>query len=476
MSEPEAAPARRVAVSEIEVDAALMRRYDRPGPRYTSYPTAVEFDDAYDAAEYRSRLRAADELGDEPLSLYVHLPFCRERCAYCGCNVVIARRHEIVSRYLGYLQREIDLLADALPQRRRVSQLHWGGGTPTYLTAAELEELYARIAGRFDVARDAEVAIELDPRVTGLEQLEALRGAGFNRVSLGVQDFTEDVQAAIERHQTGRQTRELMQSCRDLGFESVNVDLVYGLPRQTTVTFTESMRQVLDLRPDRVAVYSYAHVPRVVAHQRRIDEAELPDPEVKLQLFLIARRMMLEAGYAAIGMDHFALPEDELVTAQREGTLSRNFMGYTVRSGTDALGLGVSAIGDVRGSFAQNEKKLSRYYAALDEGHFPIARGRILDRDDLIRREVIRELMCNFRLDRQVLERATGIEFGEYFRRELDELAAPGGPVDDGLIEVRADRLEVVGLGRLFVRNLCMTFDRHLRERGSSSTSFSRTV
>jgi oxygen-independent coproporphyrinogen-3 oxidase len=462
--------------TSAEITLELLRKYDRPGPRYTSYPTAVEFTDDFTEAQYRDRLAAADRHESEPFSLYVHLPFCEERCTYCGCNVVITKKHEIAAAYLDYLEREIDLLASCLPHRRAVTQYHWGGGTPTYLNVEQMERLHARVTRHFDIRDDGESAIEVDPRVTDREQVDLLKRLGFNRISMGVQDFTPEVQEIVNRKQSEQQTRELFDYCRKVGFDSINLDLIYGLPLQNAESFRRSMEIVVDFRPDRLAVYSYAFVPWLKAHQKKIATTSLPSPEEKLRLFCIAREMLLDAGYDQIGMDHFALPGDELVTAMTDRRLHRNFMGYTVKMGSDMLGLGVSAIGDVSNSFAQNEKKLSRYYAALDQNKFPIERGYLLDQDDLIRRHVITTMMCNFYVDRREVERKFGIDFERYFSTELGELQIADGPVDHGFLEVHPDRLEVLGDGRLFVRNIAMVFDRYLRTKQDSKPVFSRTV
>ena len=460
----------------VERAMDLLLRYDRPGPRYTSYPTAVEFNEGYDEAEYRRRLAAANQEADKPLSLYVHLPFCSQRCTFCGCNVVISRKHDISVSYLDYLHREIDLLAERLPDRRRISQYHWGGGTPTYQTVAEMRTLHGKILSHFTLEPDAEVALEVDPRVTTRAQMEALREMGFNRLSMGVQDFTPEVQAAVNRNQSEEQTRVLYEMARELGFHSVNMDLIYGLPRQTPESFARAIDTLLTMRPDRVAVYSFALVPWIKAQQKYIDPRELPSPETKLRLFCIAREKFLTAGYAAIGMDHFALPGDELARATEHRTLHRNFMGYTVKMGADMLGLGVSAIGDVAGSFAQNVKKLSQYYAALDGGRFPIERGYVLDDDDKLRRDVITRLMCTFHLDIPEIEERHRVNFRRYFAQDLAALSAPDGPVTHGFLEIHPDRLEVVGDGRLFVRNVCMAFDRYLRAKNLEKPTFSRTI
>ena len=458
-----------------EITLEFLKKYDRPGPRYTSYPTAVEFHEGYGEPDYRASLGAANEAADEPLSLYVHLPFCEERCSFCGCNVVITRKRQVAAEYLGWLHREIDLLAEHLPARRRLSQYHWGGGTPTYQNLAEMEALQRKVLSHFRLDPDAEVAIETDPRVTSHEQMDLLKAIGFNRVSMGVQDFTPEVQEAINRNQTEKETRDHFEYCRKVGFHSINIDLVYGLPLQTPEAFDRNLDVVLGMRPERVAVYSYAYVPWIKGNQKKIDASQLPAPEAKLRLFCIARERFLGAGYVQIGMDHFALPEDELARAVLNRRLYRNFMGYTVKMGTDMIGAGVSSIGDVRGAFAQNVKKLPSYYGALRAGRFPIERGYRLDADDLLRRDVILRLMCNFYLDREEVERRFGIDFGTYFAPELEELRAPEGPVSHGFLEIRPDRLDVVGDGRLFIRNVCMTFDRYL-ERQSAERPYSRTV
>jgi oxygen-independent coproporphyrinogen-3 oxidase len=458
------------------VTADLLRKYDRPGPRYTSYPTAVEFNDAFDEAAYRRKLADASAFAGEPLSLYVHLPFCQQRCSFCGCAVIITEKREVAARYLQYLHREIGMVAEHLGGRRRLVQYHWGGGTPTYLAPDQMRALHDVVRAHFEIDPQAEVAIEIDPRVTTREQLDLLRELGFTRLSMGVQDFTPRVQEAINRHQGERATRELYDYARALGFASINVDLVYGLPFQTLDTFARTLESIAAMRPDRLAVYSYAHVPWIRGNQKRIDPNDLPAPELKFALLGAAIERFQAAGYDQIGMDHFALPGDELAAASRSGVLHRNFMGYTTRPSTDMVGVGTSAIGDVRGAFAQNVKKLSTYYATLDRGRFPIERGYALDGDDLVRRHVITQLMCNFRLDYAEVERRFGIRFSEYFARELGELSADPGPVVHGFLTIGADRLDVSPAGRLFIRNICMSFDRYLRPASAARTVFSRTI
>jgi oxygen-independent coproporphyrinogen-3 oxidase len=456
----------------------LLERYDRPGPRYTSYPTAIEFHDRVTHDVYVERLARANRAVDAPLSAYVHLPFCEHRCAFCGCNVVITPHRDVASRYLDSVEQEIDLLASHLPDRRVISQMHWGGGTPTYYTPAQLARVFERVTTHFSFAADAELGIEVDPRVTTFEHLEVLRALGFTRLSMGVQDFNAKVQEAVNRIQGFELTRDLIVRARELGYTSINIDLIYGLPHQSLQTFTATLVQALTLRPDRVAGYSFAFVPWMKAHMKDLDVAALPPAETKLALLAATVDAFTGAGYRQIGMDHFALPTDDLGRAVDSHTLHRNFMGYTVKSTTDLVAVGISAIGDVQGAFAQNTKKLPEYYDAVAARRFPIERGYELSHDDKIRRHVITELMCNFRLDVRSVEERFAIDFEQYFAAELQSLSAPAGsPVSDGLVTVGDGRIEVRDAGRMFVRNICMTFDKYLAARsGGPKPVFSRTV
>jgi len=456
------------------VTAERLARYDRPGPRYTSYPTAVEFHDGFTPQRYLEKLAEAAARPDEPLSLYVHLPFCAERCSFCGCNVIITRRRGVAADYLRHLDREIALVAGHLGDRRKVVQLHWGGGTPTYLTVEEMARLWDTLGEHFDVQPGAEVAIEVDPRVTSDAQVAWLRTRGFNRVSMGVQDFDPSVQDAINRYQTYDQTRDLHLQLRERGIESINFDFVYGLPQQTPASFRDTIARAVDLRPDRVAVYSYAFVPWIKAHQKAIHLEDLPPREVKLELFGIAFELFTAAGYVQIGMDHFALPSDSLARAAQTRTLHRNFMGYTTHPAQDSIGFGVSAIGELGGAFAQNTKKLTRYEEALAEGLPPIERGFERSRDDVIRRDVIQSLMCNFHLDVRAIERVHAIDFDAYFAEALRELEE--GPVAHGFVRRTPDAIDVTAEGRLFVRNVCMAFDAYLKRHAGEQQRFSRTV
>lgn len=435
----------------------LLERYDKPGPRYTSYPTAVEFHEGVNAATYQEHLARAQS----PLALYFHLPFCEHRCLFCGCNVVVTQHRDIANTYLDYLEKEIAAVAELLPARGKVSQYHWGGGTPTYYTPDEMRRLFKASTAAFDLEPDAEIAIEVDPRVTTRAHLETLAELGFNRLSVGVQDFDEEVQEAIGRIQPLQTTTELVETARGLGFESVNLDLIYGLPKQEVGSFADTVAQVIELRPNRVALYSYAHVPWLKGHQRKIDADTLPDGATKLDLYQTALRLFREAGYEAIGMDHFALPDDELAVAAKDGTLWRNFMGYTVQPASNMIGFGMSGIGEVEGAFFQNRRKLHEYQTAVDESGMSVERGYALTEDDVVRRRIIASLMCRFHAD----------GLGD-FQAELEELR----PMEaDGLVEIGKDTLTVTEKGRLFVRNICMAFDAYLPEHRGKKR-FSRTV
>ena len=460
--------------SVAAVTAERLATFDRPGPRYTSYPTAVEFHDGFTPQRYLEKLDEAAARPDGLLSLYVHLPFCAERCSFCGCNVIITRKRGVATTYLEHLEREVDLIARRLGDRNRVVQFHWGGGTPTYLSVDEMAHLWSVFAERFAFEPEAEIAIEVDPRVTSPEQVALMRRLGFNRVSMGVQDFDPTVQDAINRYQTFEQTRDLHERLRAAGTESINFDLVYGLPNQTPASFRDTIERTVALQPDRVAVYSYAFVPWIKAHQKQIHLEDLPPREVKLELFGIAHELFTAAGYVQIGMDHFALPSDSLARAARERTLHRNFMGYTTHPAQDSIGFGVSAIGEVGGAFAQNTKKLTRYEEALAQGLPPVERGFERSRDDVIRRDVIQSLMCNFHLDVRAIEREHGIDFASYFAEPLRELDA--GPGAHGFVRRDGDAIDVTDDGRLFVRNVCMVFDAYLARHEGETQRFSRTV
>jgi oxygen-independent coproporphyrinogen-3 oxidase len=462
-----------VSLSVAQLTSERLARYDRPGPRYTSYPTAVEFHDGFTAERYLEKLAAAALRPAEPWSVYVHLPFCAERCSFCGCNVIITRKRGVAEEYLAMLDKEIALIGAHLGERRSVQQIHWGGGTPTYLNVDEMDHLWRSLRQHFNVAPDAEIAIEIDPRVTSPAQVAWLAATGFNRVSMGVQDFDPAVQDAINRYQTYDQTEVLVRHVRERGIRSINLDLIYGLPLQTPTSFAETIDRTIGLRPERVALYSYAFVPWVQAHQKAILPEHLPPREVKLELFGIAYERFMAAGYVQIGMDHFALPSDSLAVAAAARKLRRNFMGYTTHAADDSIGFGVSAIGEVGGAFAQNTKKLTRYAELLDAGRPPVERGFERNSDDRLRRDVIETLMCNFHCDIRSIEARHGIDFATTFADALAELDA--GPVQHGFVERNADHIQVTEEGRLFVRNICMAFDAYLK-RHEGTQRFSRTV
>jgi oxygen-independent coproporphyrinogen-3 oxidase len=458
----------------VSISTELLLKYDRPGPRYTSYPTAPDWLDSFGPDDFLSRLEQADrDAPDEPFSLYVHVPFCERLCLYCGCNVVITRKHEVAADYLRYLDREMDLAAERLPRRRSVAQVHLGGGTPTFLTPAELTQLHESVTRRFRILPSAEIAIEVDPRVTTADHVRALAGLGFNRVSMGIQDFDPRVQKAVHRIQGEEPTRRLVDRCREAGFQSINVDLMYGLPYQSEASYRRTLEAVLALRPDRVAVFNYAHVPWLKRQQGAFPESALPRGREKLELFRLAVETFTRAGYRQIGMDHFALPSDELAVASEKGTLHRNFQGYTVMPEIDTIAFGVSAISDVCGAYAQNDRTLAGWAALLEAGRPATIRGIVLDAEDRLRRHVIQEILCNFRLDLASVEARFGIRFREHFAAELAALEEHRG---DGLVEVHPDRLVVTATGRLLVRNVCMAFDAHLRERRDDRPIFSRTI
>ncbi len=456
------------------VDTALLRKYDRAGPRYTSYPTAPEWTEAFTADDLAAKLREAGAAGKElPLSLYFHLPFCREMCTYCGCNVVISNDRAKHAEYVEALRREIDLAADLLAGRRGLLQLHYGGGTPTSLDEPLLLRLWEKITERFDVLRDAEVAIEIDPVVTSREQLALLRGMGFNRVSMGVQDFTPEVQRAVNRVQSVEETEALVSYARKLGYTGINFDLIYGLPFQKLETFAKTIDELIRIGPDRVAIFSYAHVPEVRTHQRKIDAATLPVGPEKYALFVHARDRLLANGYVAIGMDHFARKDDELALAQAERRLSRNFQGYTVRPAPDIVAFGATGISDLRAAYSQNVRPLGKYYAAVNEGRFAVAKGARLSPDDLLRRDAITRIMCNFHLDLRSLGERHGVDGSAYLAQTLERLR----PMEaDGLVRLGGDEIEVTELGRTFIRNIAMEFDAYLERAGENRPVYSRTI
>ena len=458
-------------MSQTAFDRRLVREYDGPGPRYTSYPPAPAFQDGFGPGQHAALLAASARDG-APLSIYVHLPFCATRCLFCGCNVVISRDRTWGERYLPLLEREMELAAAALGTGpRETVQVHWGGGTPTFLPPRDLAALMAAIRRRFRLAPGCEISVEVDPREASPEHLDALAAAGVNRLSLGVQDLDPGVQRAVRRVQTPELTCAVVEGARRRGIEGINVDLIYGLPRQTVPGFLATVREVLRMSPDRLAVFSFAFLPARFRHQRAIDPAALPDPEEKLALLEEAIREITAAGYVFIGMDHFARPGDPLAEALRDGTLTRNFQGYSTRGGTDLVAFGVSAISAVGGGYAQNRRTIPEYRAAIEAGTLATERGLALSGEDRLRRDVILDLMCRFALDKRAVERRHGIDFDRHFAAELRSLEPLAR---DGLVELSPGRLEVTPRGRFVVRNVAMAFDAYLRAQPSNL--YSRTV
>jgi oxygen-independent coproporphyrinogen-3 oxidase len=459
--------------SELVIDPLLIRKYDVSGPRYTSYPTADRFVDAFGEAQFRQWLERRNIGGiNQPLSLYMHLPFCSTVCYYCACNKVITRDRSKSAKYIKYLEKELALLEPLLGEQRQICQLHWGGGTPTFLPHDEMRAVMRSVDARFERAPNFECSIEVDPRSAPAGTLALLGELGFNRLSVGVQDFDPAVQRAVHRVQSEEETRRVVEEARASGFRSVNLDLIYGLPRQTLDSFSRTLDATIALDPERIALYSYAHLPKLFKPQRRIAEADLPSPEAKLQILTLAIGRLTREGYLYIGMDHFAKADDDLAIAQAQGRLQRNFQGYSTHPAADMLGLGVSAIGKVGPTYYQNRKGLDEYYRDLDEGHLPVARGMELTPDDLVRRAVIQALTCHFRVSIESIELAHLIDFKRYFAAELADLRSLAA---DGLVEVGPDWIVVTSKGRLMVRAVCMVFDRYLRERARQA-SYSKVI
>ncbi len=451
-------------IESFGVDEALIRRFDKPGPRYTSYPTADRFHLGFDAKTHAKWLDHRDRIEqDKPLSLYVHLPFCASICYYCACNKVITKDHSKSAKYLDYLEKEIALQTSYLPNSRRVTQMHFGGGTPTFLNAAELSRLMRMLRESFDFADDGEYAIEIDPRSADEKTIHLLADLGFNRMSIGVQDFDPEVQKAVHRIQPAEMTMATLATARACGFQSVNLDLIYGLPRQTTHGFQATLDRVLEASPDRIALYSYAHLPERFKPQRRIHLEDMPSAEAKLEIMLMAINRLLDEGYQYIGMDHFAREDDELAMAQRNGSLHRNFQGYTTQADCDLLALGVSSISKIGASFSQNMKTLEEYYEALDRGVLPITRGFELNADDLIRRDVIMDLMCQGSLSMKTIEDTHGIQFETYFGAEIDQLKTQFVPED--IVEIADRRIIIPPKGRFFLRGIAMVFDQYFQSQ-----------
>ncbi|WP_426194974.1 oxygen-independent coproporphyrinogen III oxidase [Massilia sp. DWR3-1-1] len=458
-------------------DAQLLRKMSRPGPRYTSYPTADRFSGQFGYHDYLAAVASRRTRGfPKPVSLYLHIPFCDTVCYYCACNKIVTRRLDKAAVYLSYLKREIAMQAALFSGMNQLRQLHLGGGTPTYLNDAQMDELMAHLRHHFEFADDAdgEFAIEVDPRTVTPERIVRLRQQGFNRISLGVQDYDEAVQRAVNRVQPQSQTQAIIDAARACGYRSINIDLIYGLPEQNLATMAQTLDKVVQANPDRIALYHYAHLPHLFKPQRRIDTARLPDAQTKLDMLGLAIERLGQAGYVYIGMDHFARPDDELAVAQRQGRLHRNFQGYSTHPDADLIACGVSAIGAVGATYSQNVKTLEAYYERIDNNELPIERGVALGMDDLLRRSIIQMLMCQFELSTEAVEQAFPIDFADYFAAEMPQLRALE---DDGLVELKAGWISVTARGRLLIRNVCMVFDAYLATPVPSAIPrFSRTL
>ncbi|NUW66102.1 oxygen-independent coproporphyrinogen III oxidase [Vibrio coralliilyticus] len=457
-----------VASQQIVWDQAILDKYNYSGPRYTSYPTALEFHEAFTIADYDM---ACTEYPERPLSLYIHIPFCHKLCYYCGCNKVITRHAHKADEYLDVLEQEI-LTRASLLQGRKVTQLHFGGGTPTFLTKAQISRLMNILRAEFSFEAESEISIEVDPREIELDMLDHLREEGFNRLSIGVQDFNKEVQKLVNREQDEEFIFAMVERAKKLGFRSTNLDLIYGLPKQTQARFAETLAQVLEMQPGRLSIFNYAHMPQLFAAQRKIKDEDLPQVEEKMAILQDTIATLTNAGYQFIGMDHFAQPDDELAVAQRKGILHRNFQGYTTQGECDLVGFGVSAISMIGDAYAQNQKELKKYYAQVNEQRHALWKGVALDGDDLLRREVIKQLICNFKLDKVSVETEFDVEFNHYFKEDLELLQTF---IDDELVEVDDKEIRVTLRGRLLIRNICMCFDKYLRAKARQQ-QFSRVI
>ncbi len=447
----------------IKFDLGLIHRYDRAGPRYTSYPTALELHDGFNDEDYRQHIIKSNTAGG-PLSLYFHIPFCDTVCFYCACNKIVTKNRKHAEPYLENLYKEIAMLGDLFDSSRVVNQLHWGGGTPTFLSFEQMQQLMTVTRQHFFFKDDdsGEYSIEVDPRETHSHTIKQLRELGFNRISLGLQDFDPAVQKAVNRIQSEEQTFKVLEDARAEGFRSTNIDLIYGLPLQTVASFANTLDKIIAAAPNRFSIFNYAHMPARFKTQRQINDADMPSAEVKLDILQMVGQKLTSAGYVYIGMDHFAKPDDELAIAQREGKLYRNFQGYSTHSDCDLIGLGITSIGRVGDAYIQNVKELDEYDQLIKQNKLPVYKGVELDFDDKLRRAVITHTICHFELDFSMIEALFSINFAEYFAKELTELAQMQA---DGLITITANGLQVLPVGRLLIRNVCMVFDKYLAQK-----------
>ncbi|HXX99764.1 MAG TPA: oxygen-independent coproporphyrinogen III oxidase [Candidatus Limnocylindrales bacterium] len=465
-------PTLRQMRQDLSVGEEFVARYNRPGPRYTSYPTAPVWTESFGAKDFEAAIEDADRKGS-PVSLYMHLPFCESLCLFCACNVIIQKDKRVAPPYISTLKKEIDRMAHGISRKRQVTQFHWGGGTPTYLSPEQIEDLFTYTRERFTFAPDAEIGIEIDPRVTSQAHLETVRKMGFNRLSMGIQDFKEDVQKAVHRVQPYEMTRDTIASARKLGFDSINVDLIYGLPYQTGESFAHTVEQIVGLSPDRIAMFSYAHVPWLKKQQGSFVKF-LPEGMKKFDIFRSGLLKFLEAGYLYIGMDHFAKENDELAVSQRNRTLHRNFQGYTTKAGADLYGMGITAISGIQDTYAQNYRDIPSWEKAVNERGLATMRGYRLSQDDIIRREVISRLLCHTVIVKDEISKQFGINFDQYFAAELEHLKMPQ---EDGLVVMNDKEIRAAWLGRIFIRNLAMVFDPYLeKQQLASRPLFSKTL
>ncbi len=457
----------------FKIDLTKFKKYDKPGPRYTSYPTAPHFNEKFTHENFLDEvIKTNYGKGLPDLSLYFHLPFCDTLCYFCGCNMLITRNRDRVKEYINYLKREIDMMRTYILPDRQVTQLHWGGGTPTHLMPEEIADLASYIKSSFDFKNDSENGCEIDPRDLTKTHLEALRNNGFNRISMGVQDFDEKVQKAVNRIQPEDITRQTVNWVKELGFSSINLDLMYGLPFQTLQSFSDTVDKVINISPDRIAVFNYAHLPWLKKHMALIHAEDLPQPEEKLEILKMTIEKLTSAGYVFIGMDHFAKPDDELTIALNEKKLYRNFQGYSTHAGSDLYAMGITAISQLHNVYAQNYKTEKEYFNSIDNETLPIAKGYNLSEDDILRREVISKLMCNFELDFSDIEKQFNINFKEYFSwglNNLDEM------INDELLILKDNKIEITQMGKLLIRNIAMNFDGYI-ERKEDTAKYSRTV
>ncbi|MBF0491438.1 MAG: oxygen-independent coproporphyrinogen III oxidase [Deltaproteobacteria bacterium] len=459
-------------ISKINLE--VLKRYDKPGPRYTSYPTAPKFSKDFGPAQFEEELRQSNKKNQGPLSLYFHIPFCDTLCYFCGCTMMVTHERQKIADYLTYLEKEIQLVTKHVSKNRPVYQLHWGGGTPTYLNPDEIRHLGSLIQNHFNFdQKELEASSEIDPRDLTRDHIVALKEAGFNRLSMGVQDFEERVQKAVNRLQPESVTRAAVDWGRELGFHSINLDLIYGLPFQTLQGFEKTLDKIIEINPDRLAIFNYAHVPWLKKHMNLIKAEDLPTPDQKLMILKMTIEKLQAAGYQYIGMDHFAKPTDELAIAQKNKTLFRNFQGYSTKAGTEVYAMGMSAISQLNEVYAQNAKTLPEYYQAISEGHFATSVGYRMNRDDHIRKKVIMTLMCDFELDEKEIEKEFNISFENYFAESLPKLAEF---INDGFVIRKDKKIFVEGMGRLLIRNIVMVFDAYLGEMMKEKPVFSRTV